>query len=109
MYSGLLSGKMTRARIEELAEDDWRRKSENFQEPLLSKNLGLVEVLRDIDDQHGCTPGEVAIAWTLLNPAITGTIIGLRRPDQVDGVAHSAGIQLTDDNIQSIKTYMEQI
>ena len=46
MASGMLTGKMTRERIEGLPENDWRRRSERFQEPQLSKNLELVERLR---------------------------------------------------------------
>ena len=86
MYSGLLTGAMTRARIASLAADDWRRRDANFQEPLLSHNLRLVQLLRDIGSRHGVTPGEAAIAWTLTNPAVTGAIVGMRNPKQVRGV-----------------------
>jgi aryl-alcohol dehydrogenase-like predicted oxidoreductase len=57
MYSGLLSGKMTRERIANLPADDWRSRNRNFQEPLLSHNLRLVELLREIGLRHGVTPG----------------------------------------------------
>src|SRR5580692_7980279 len=87
MASGLLSGAMTRERIGRLPEDDWRKRSPNFQEPLLTRNLGLVEVLRGIGKKHNATPGEVAIAWTLKNPAVTGAIVGVRSKAQVSGIA----------------------
>jgi hypothetical protein len=55
---------------------DWRRSNPDFQEPKLSQNLALVDRLRAIGVRHGKSPGEVAIAWTLRNPAVTGAIVG---------------------------------
>ncbi|HWY71916.1 MAG TPA: aldo/keto reductase [Terriglobales bacterium] len=86
MYSGLLSGAMTRARIAQLAPDDWRKRNANFQEPLLSRNLRIVQLLHEIGDRYGRTPGEVAIAWTLHNFAVTAAIVGVRHSEQVDGI-----------------------
>src|SRR6202008_2683895 len=77
MYSGLLSGAMTRARIQQFAADDWRGRNPNFQEPLLSRNLRLVQLLREIGSRHERAAGEVGIAWTLHNPAVTGAIVGV--------------------------------
>ena len=57
MKSGLLTGKMTRERIASLPPDDFRPKTASFQEPLLSRNLGVVEVLRGIAERHNRTPG----------------------------------------------------
>ncbi len=108
MASGLLSGKMTRERIENLAEDDWRRRSDHFLEPRLSRNLALVEVLKDIAGQQNCTAGEVAIAWTLLNPGITGAIVGLRREDQVEGVIKAGTISLTSEQVDAISNFIAE-
>ena len=94
MYSGLLSGAMTRARVSQFAPDDWRRRNPNFQEPLLSRNLSLVQLLREIGDRYGRTPGEVAIAWTLHNFAVTAAIVGVRTPEQVQGVIGAADFRL---------------
>ena len=86
MASGLLTGAMTRERIAGFAPDDWRRRNDDFQEPRLTRNLELVEVLRKIGAAHGGkTPGEVALAWTLRHPAVTGAIVGLRKPGQAAG------------------------
>ena len=82
MGSGLLTGAMTRERIAAMPEDDWRKGNPNFQEPLLSRNLQLVERLRSVGQRHGASPGEVAIAWTLTNPAVTGAIVGVRSARQ---------------------------
>jgi len=102
MVSGLLTGSMTRERIANLPEDDWRRRSPDFQEPRLSRNLALVETLTGIGFMHNLTPGVVAIAWTLRNPAVTGAIVGARHPEQVDGIIRAAEFRLTDSEIAQI-------
>ena len=103
MASGLLSGAMTRERIAALPENDWRKRSPNFQEPLLSRNLRLVETLRSIGQRHNATPGEVAIAWTLRNPAVTGAIVGVRSAQQVSGIAGAADVKLGADDVVEIE------
>jgi aryl-alcohol dehydrogenase-like predicted oxidoreductase len=105
MVSGLLTGKMTAERIKSLPEDDWRKRSANFIEPKLSKNLELVELLREIGKAHNVEPGVVAIAWTLRHPAITAAIVGARRPDQVDGVLPAATFRLSEQEIAKIEEF----
>lgn len=105
MASGLLTGSMTRERIAKLPEDDWRRRDPDFQEPRLSRNLALVERLAGIGFMHNLTPGVVAIAWALRNPAVTGAIVGARRPDQVDGIIGAAEFRLTDSEIAQIDEF----
>jgi aryl-alcohol dehydrogenase-like predicted oxidoreductase len=102
MYSGLLSGKMTRERIAGLPSDDWRRRNRNFQEPLLSQNLQLVELLRKIGLRHEVTAGEVAIAWTLNNPAVTGAIVGVRSQEQVLGIIEAGAFRLSAAEVDEI-------
>jgi len=97
MASGMLTGKMTRERVESLPENDWRRRSERFQEPELSRNLELVERLKAVGERHGVSPGAVAVAWTLRNPAVDGAITGFRRPDQVEPIMAAAELELTDE------------
>jgi aryl-alcohol dehydrogenase-like predicted oxidoreductase len=106
MASGLLSGAMTRERIAALPEDDWRKRSENFREPALTINLRLVETLRAVGERYKVTPGAVAIAWTLRNPAVTGAIVGVRRPEQVDGVIGAAKIDLDSNDLLEIERVM---
>jgi aryl-alcohol dehydrogenase-like predicted oxidoreductase len=103
MASGMLTGAMTRDRIASMPKDDWRKGSANFREPLLSRNLRLVETLRAIGDRYNATPGEIAIAWTLRNPAVTGAIVGVRSADQVSGIAGAADIRLTVKDVQEIE------
>src|SRR4051794_25857452 len=94
MASGLLTGAMTPARIAGLPADDWRRGHGDFREPQLSRNLRLVRLLRAIGDRHARAPGEVAVAWVLREPAVTGAIVGARRPDQVLGLVGAADFRL---------------
>jgi aryl-alcohol dehydrogenase-like predicted oxidoreductase len=104
MESGLLTGAMTRERIENLPDDDWRRSDPRFQEPRLSETLALVERLENVAERHDTTPGAVAIAWTLRNPAVDGAIVGFRRPEQVDPrMVHAGDVELSDDDINTIE------
>jgi aryl-alcohol dehydrogenase-like predicted oxidoreductase len=103
MASGLLSGSMTRERIESLPEDDWRRRSERFREPQLSRNLELVERLRQVAERIGVSPGAVAVAWTLRHPAVDGAIAGFRRSDQVDPIVAAANLELSEEDAATIE------
>jgi len=105
MQCGLLSGAMTRERIATLPEDDHRRRREEFREPLLTRALDLVERLRAIGHSHGCTAGAVAIAWALHHPAITGAIVGLRRPDQVGDIARAMTLTLDAGERHALETF----
>lgn len=108
MASGLLSGKMTRERIAAFPEDDWRKRSEQFQEPKLSRNLALADVLKEIGAQYGRSAAEVAIAWTLRLPAVTGAIVGARNPAQVDGFIGAADLRLSAADLKRIDDFMRE-
>jgi aryl-alcohol dehydrogenase-like predicted oxidoreductase len=103
MASGLLTGAMTRERAAALPPDDFRSRNPEFREPRLSKNLELVERLRQVGMRHGRSPAEVAIAWTLHHPAITGAIVGARNAKQVEGVVHAADLILSAQEIAEIE------
>ncbi len=105
MKSGLLSGAMTRERIAALPSDDFRQRMPNFQEPLLSKNLELADLLRGIGQRHGRTAGEVAIAWTLRHPTVTAAIVGMRNASQVDGVMGAADFRLSPQELDEIESF----
>ena len=105
MKSGLLSGTMTRERIAALPADDFRRRVPNFQEPLLTRNLELAELLGEIGKRHGRTTGEVAIAWTLRHPAVTAAIVGMRSAKQVDGVIGAAEFRLSAEELAEIEAF----
>lgn len=103
MASGLLTGTMTRERVDKLPEGDWRRNNPEFQEPKFSGNLKLVERLRAVGEEHGRNPGEMAIAWTLHNSAVTGAIVGGRNARQVDGVVRAVDVKLSDEEVAAIE------
>jgi aryl-alcohol dehydrogenase-like predicted oxidoreductase len=102
MYAGLLTGAMTKERVVNFLPEDWRRNLPGFIEPALSSNLQAVEMLRSIGKRHGRSPGEVAIAWTLMNPAVTGAIVGFRNPRQFAGVAGAAEFRLSSAELRAI-------
>jgi aryl-alcohol dehydrogenase-like predicted oxidoreductase len=103
--SGLLTGTMTRQRIAELPADDWRKNHADFREPELTRNLRLVSLLRTIGKRHGRSPGEVAIAWVLQNPAVTGAIVGARRPGQIRGLLGAAELILNPTEKAEIEAF----
>jgi aryl-alcohol dehydrogenase-like predicted oxidoreductase len=109
MASGLLTGAMTRERAASLPEDDWRRAHPDFTEPNLSHNLTLVEHLTAIANRHNCSVGEVAIAWTLRHPAVTGAIVGARNPRQAEGVMRADELYFTAAEFNEIENFAETV
>lgn len=107
MASGLLTGAMTRERIARLPADDWRKRSPEFNEPWLSANLAVVERLRAVGERHSCSPGAVAIAWTLRHPAVTAAIVGARKPEQVDDMVVAVDVHLTESDLTEIESVNE--
>ncbi len=108
MQSGLLTGAMTKERVAKMPQDDFRRNSKQFQEPLISRNLELVDLLRSIGQQHQVEPGVVAIAWTLHNPTITAAIVGGRSADQVNGSLPAATFRLSEEEFQKIGKFLTE-
>ncbi len=108
MSSGMLTGAMTKERVQNLPADDWRRRSQKFQEPNLSRNLELVELLRQIAERHGRSPGEVAIAWTLRHPAITAAIVGGRNAKQVEEIIGASEFCLSEAEIKEIEIFLSR-
>jgi len=103
MGSGMLTGAMTRERIASLPEHDWRKRSPGFQEPELTRRLELVARLEVVARRLSVSPGAVAVAWTLRNPAVDGAIVGFRRPDQVDPILRAAELELSDEDAAEIE------
>lgn len=103
MASGLLTGAMTRERAAALPADDFRSRNPEFREPRLSRNIELVERLRQVGARHGRTPGEVAIAWTLRHPVVTGAIVGARNAKQAEGVMRAGELKLSPEEIAEIE------
>jgi aryl-alcohol dehydrogenase-like predicted oxidoreductase len=103
MGSGLLTGGITMERLAAMPDDDWRKTAPAFTEPRLSRNLALADGLRAVADRHDATPGAVAVAWTLRNPAVDGAIAGFSRPSQVDPILAAANLELTEQDIAEIE------
>jgi aryl-alcohol dehydrogenase-like predicted oxidoreductase len=108
MQSGLLTDNFTASRVSRLATDDWRRRSPEFNEPNLSRNLALRDALRPIAQRHGTSVSAVAIAWTLAWPGVTGAIVGARTPAQVDGWIQAASLTLTVEDLKEIASALER-
>ncbi len=102
MQSGLLTDSFTTARVAALAPDDWRRRSAQFQQPALGRNLALRDALKPIARRHGTTVSAVAVAWTLAWPGVTGAIVGARTAAQVDGWIGAAMLQLTVTDLDEV-------
>jgi aryl-alcohol dehydrogenase-like predicted oxidoreductase len=103
MGSGMLTGAMTRERVVNLPEDDWRGHDQRFNEPQLSRNLDLVERLKKVAERHDSTPGAIAVAWVLRHPGVDGAIVGFRGPDQVDPILPAATLELTDEDAAELE------
>ena len=109
MKSGLLTGKMTRERVANLPQDDFRRRAPAFQEPHLSRNLELADLMARIGRRHGVAAGVVAIAWTLRHPAVTAAIVGMRSPEQAEGVLPALDFRLSPEEIAEIDHFVKGV
>ncbi len=106
MASGLLTGKYDPNR---LAPDDWRRKVDDFVKPKVTRFLKLVEKIRPIAARHGKTVGNWAVAWTLMNPAVTSAIVGARNVQQVEENIQAAGWRLTPEEMEEINALLKEL
>jgi len=104
MANGLLSGKVTREYMASLPANSALRGEDNYREPRISHILDLVDTLREIGLAHRRSIGEVATAWVLRHPAVTGAIAGLRRAAHVDAIAGAAELRLLDDEVAAIES-----
>ena len=101
---GLLSGSLgpdTR-----LARDDWRSQSPMFHGETYARNLRVVAGLGTVAAELGLTLPQLAIGWTLTNPAVDVAIVGTRDRDHVDEALAAAAIDLDDEVMQRIDDLM---
>lgn len=108
MQRGLLTGKFSKERVQNLPNDDHRRKSAQFQEPQLSANLQLVKVLRPIAERNNKTLAQLAIAWVLRRREVTAAIVGGRRPSQIEETAVGGDWKLSDEDIAAIEKLLSK-
>jgi aryl-alcohol dehydrogenase-like predicted oxidoreductase len=102
MQSGLLTDRFTEERVRAMPEEDWRRRSSDFTQPKLGRNLALRDGLRPIAARHGTSVAAIAIAWTLAWPGVTAAIVGGRTPEQVDGWIDAGSLELTREDLGEI-------
>jgi aryl-alcohol dehydrogenase-like predicted oxidoreductase len=103
MGSGMLTGKVTREWLSSRPDSDWRKHDRRFREPELSKRLAIVERLQAVAARLDTTPGAVAVAWTLRNPAVDGAIVGFRQPEQIAPILDGASLELSDEDVDEIE------
>ncbi|MEU6752550.1 aldo/keto reductase [Spirillospora sp. NPDC046719] len=101
LQSGLLTGAFSAERAASLPADDWRTSHHDFTTGLAA-NLRLADALRPVAERRGASVAEVAIAWTLAWPGVTGAIVGARRADQVDGWIGAGSVELTPADLDEI-------
>lgn len=106
MQKGLLSGALTRERVAGLGDDDHRARDPEFREPLLSRNLTLVDGLREVAARQRATVAQLAIAWVLRRPEVTAAIVGVRSPDQVDGLLPAADLELSAETVGAVEVLL---
>jgi aryl-alcohol dehydrogenase-like predicted oxidoreductase len=109
VYGPLAHGLLTGAIDEdtEFADDDWRSGSPQFSEGNLKQNLEVVRQLTEVADGLGCTLSQLAIAWTLVHPAVDVAIVGSRRPEHIEESVGALEVQLSDADLQQIETVMQ--
>ncbi len=108
MQSGMLTDSFSLERLARMAEDDWRRRDPEFQEPLLSRNLALRDALRPIAARQGVSVAAVAVAWTLSWRGVSGAIVGARSPRQVEGWIAAGNLGLTAQDLDEIAQALDR-
>jgi aryl-alcohol dehydrogenase-like predicted oxidoreductase len=101
MANGMLSGKFSKERAENLPENDLRLLLDDFKEPFLSANLEFVEKLRSHANKNNKTVAQLAIAWVLRRQEVTSAIVGARNPLQIEQTVPAGDWVLSEeDNVQ---------
>lgn len=100
LAGGVLTGKYSRADITQNASADPAGTRKNVvlaHNMLTERSLGIAETVKEVAGEIGKTPSQVALAWTLLNPAVTAPIMGARTLKQFNDNLGALDVSLTDD------------
>jgi aryl-alcohol dehydrogenase-like predicted oxidoreductase len=97
---GFLTGQIKR--IEDLAEDDFRRHNPRFQGENFKKNLELVAKVEEIAKEHKCTPAQLALAWVLAQGDDIVPIPGTRHPKRVEENVGALNVVLSENDLRRI-------
>jgi aryl-alcohol dehydrogenase-like predicted oxidoreductase len=108
MQSGLLTDRFSAERVAHMADDDWRRRSPEFNLPNINRNVALRDALKPIAERYGTSVSSVAIAWVLSWPGVTAAIVGARSPEQVDGWIDAANLELSPTDLDEIARAIER-
>lgn len=108
MQKGLLTGTFTSERMQNLPEDDHRRRDPMFQEPELSNNLAFVEKLCSVAEKKGRTVAQLAISWVLRRPEVTTAIVGARHPFQIEETVVAGELMLSKEDIDAINILLNE-
>lgn len=107
LQSGILTDRFSVDRVRELADDDWRKRTPEFQSPAAEHNVALRDALQPIAERHGTNVSAVAVAWTTAWPGVTAAIVGARSPEQVDGWVDAATLTLSAADLDEITRALE--
>lgn len=108
MQKGLLTDGFSRERAERLASDDPRKRDPQFQEPLLSANVRLVDDLKQIAGQNGMSVSQLAISWVLRRHEVTAAIVGARRPAQIEETVSAADRMISPEEALAIEDLLRR-
>lgn len=107
LQKGLLTGKVTKAYVDSLPDDDHRKRDPMFRDPRLSTLLPKIERLREVAERNRLSLTELAIAWVLRRPEITAAIVGARKPGQTATFEKAAAMDLPGGDQESIEIILE--
>ena len=108
MQSGILTDTFSLEKVKQMGDNDWRKRSPNFQTPRIEKSIALRNALKPIAERHDTTVSAIAVAWTLAWPGVTGAIVGARSPSQIDGWLDAATLTLTVRDLDDIAAAIEK-
>ena len=101
---GFLTAKITS--LDELAEHDWRRSMPRFEEENFRRNMQLVEKIRALAADKGCTPAQLALAWLLAQGEDIVPIPGTKRRAYLEENVGALDVRLTPEELAEIDTFL---
>jgi aryl-alcohol dehydrogenase-like predicted oxidoreductase len=106
LCSGLITDGISRERLKNLAENDFRPRLPDFQEPLLSAHLKAIERLKPVAARRGLTLPQLAIAWVLRQGDLTSAIVGARCIDHIDEIVKAGELVMVEEDLMEIEAIL---
>lgn len=107
MQRGLLTGKFSPDT--KLNEGDNRKDSRFFQPENIRRVNEFLSKIKPIADEHNATLAQLALSWTLHQPGVIVALAGSRDPRQIEDNANAADLKLTDEELQTINKYLDEL